>query len=357
MKKVVGSYLALFVMAGFVAGCAGTGTSSSGIMPSAQTPQQRTAAAPASASRASSGRMDQCGWWSCWAPRLVAPLAYDGTNFSVVPLKHCDFFDLLDAKPYRATASGPVVVSANINLTPPCSTGSKSERKPNWGWTPPTPPPRSLYIIGIQISGFSCFGIKHDGKRAHTSVRRAHDNDDWPVGIVAGPVSEGGTLSFPAFSPAFNLKAKDDYVFFVVDMPTVPEASPTPAPSPTPVPNSFNLLAPVSYGSGTFSIPGTKCGGGLGSSTSFVASANGPFVLPSAIVTLPNTCAPASGMVYLIAVEQPPGSSSSGPVNGWIVAGPDSATDSPWQFDAVTPGLVEQQGTSYAFYIGQLAGK
>jgi hypothetical protein len=216
-------------------------------------------------------------------------------------------------------------------------------------------------VIGIQISGFSCFGIKHDGKRARTSIRHANDNEDWPVGIVAGPVSETGTWSFPAFNPAFNLKAKSQYVFFVVDMPTVPETAPapTPTPVPTPAPNGvFNLIAPVSYSGGTFSIPsGTTCGSvGLGTASSFVASTNGPFVPPNTVITLPNTCAPASGLVYLIAVEQPSGGSGSS-ANGWIVAGADNATDSPWKLDVVTPGLVMQQGTSYGFYVGQLSGK
>ncbi|HTA40265.1 MAG TPA: hypothetical protein VK760_14370 [Candidatus Acidoferrales bacterium] len=354
-------------MAGFIAGCAGNGTTSSGIVPTAQTPQQQhVAAAPASASSASShasSRLDQCVWWSCWLPRLVAPLQYDGTNFSVVSLRNCNFFDLLDAKPYRATASGPVAVNGNINLTPPCSSsGPKVVRKGDgWGWPQPTPPPRSLYIIGIQISGFSCFGVKHDGRRAHTSVRQPHDNDDWPVGIVAGPVSENGAWSFPAFNPGFNLKAKSEYVFFVVDMPTVPGTAPAPTPTPvaTPAPNGvFNLVAPVNYSGGTFSIPsGTTCGSvGLGSASSFVASASGAFVSPSAVITLPNTCAPATGLVYLIAVEQPAGGSGSS-ANGWIVAGADSASDSPWLLDVVTPGLVMKQGTSYAFYVGQLAGK
>jgi hypothetical protein len=327
------------------------------MVPSASAPQSRLAAP---AVHTEGERQDGCGWWSCWAPELITPLAYNGTTFSVVPVRNCDGFDLLDAKPYTAPTSGPLALSGPVNLTPTCASNNdnRDTRKPDWGWNWPTPPPRSLYIFGIQISGYDCHGVKHDGSRAHSSVRHPRDGDDWPIAIVAGPVDpNASSWSFPAFSPGLTMKAKAQYVFYVVSLPTIAGSQPAPTPTPvvTPVPAPFTVLAPVNYdGVSTFSISKVTCGSVTSSSgTPYTATANGAFATPLSISLTP-TCSPGGGQLYLIAIVA--GGSSTTTPSGWIVANLPDASVSPWVFSSAGDTFLTQAGVQYEFFVGTLTG-
>ncbi|MBV8490212.1 MAG: hypothetical protein JO199_06740, partial [Candidatus Eremiobacteraeota bacterium] len=187
-------------------------------------------------------RHDQC--WFC-VPRIVTPLSFDGTNFTVPQNQKC--WDVFDAPVYKAPSSGALALNGPVTLPVTCAQNAGSSgygyggkmkhtsNRPadghggNWDWPTPSPANYSLYIVAIQIPTWNGWG--HDDVRKHLRERPRDFQDDDLVQIVAGPGAiNGNPWTLPQWYPQANLQAKGQYVFFLVAL--CSNDVPSPGPSP-----------------------------------------------------------------------------------------------------------------------------
>lgn len=335
----------------FVAGCAGTATS---------TYTTAVSNAPAvgtmhgdwwSCNRHSNARSD---WWGC-STILVEALAFDGTTFSPVK-SDCGHVGLEDAPVYTSSSSG-TLSAGTTTLSPVCVPHwrDRSDQGHHWGWWHGNHS-HGLYIVAYNVGS----------------------NDDDNRTIVAGPADvRASSWVFAPSAPGLTTRAGSSYVFFVAW--TVGAAAPTATPSPTPTPIStpppatFRLVAPVRWKNDAFSnVRVADCSNVTTSSApSYVASSSGAFAVTGS-VTLAPTCTPGSyEALYLIAVQVASGDGScsgskvipakrsprdSAVVDGWMIGGPAGSDASPWVFDTSGNAFVTQACANYAFFVGTLAG-
>ncbi len=343
---------AAFIFAVFIAaGCTGgPGNSVPASGPGASS-NATIAAQPSIAHPPAKKSNPLCESWCI--PRVIAPLAFDGTNFSIPSMRSC--WDIFNAPAYRAQSSGPLALNGPVDLPATCTNaaGSKAVRKhgaPNWGEALQ----QEFYIVAIQVPTWMG---GHDDVARRISKSPADFGEN--VALIAGPVDpSASSWSFAPLSPGLNMQAGASYVFYVIAL-CVP--APTPAPAPTPPPATFSLVAPLAFTGASFQIPDlfntNGCGNvGTGSAPPFTARGSGNFTLGVALVSLVPTCAPSVDEgLYVIAV-QAGSSAGGGTVQGWPVAGPADSLSAPWVFTPTPGTFVTQAGTSYSFFIGALAG-
>jgi hypothetical protein len=302
-------------------------------------------------------RPNDCGWFC--PPEIIAPLAYDGSTFSIARMESCH--DVLHAPIYTAPSSAPLTLPyGEVTLPPTCANNAYGRggdaKRSNRGW--PSQTPKQLYVIALHFPGWS-----HD--RSVDAQIAAHPRDlgDF-LTFVAGPAAiDGYPWNFYALLPGLTFEAGGKYVFYIAAIANGPtaEPSPTPTPVPTPTPLDYTLVAPLQYDGTTFSVPSTfnpayDCSSvSATTAPAYTAPASGLFPLSVASDSLAPICGPQTVAVRIIAV-QVAGAPSSGSVPGWSIMGPVPTSSNPWVFKP-NVNFVEVSGTQYAFFIasGQVA--
>ncbi|MBV8154491.1 MAG: hypothetical protein JOY98_08725 [Candidatus Eremiobacteraeota bacterium] len=378
MKKTI-LFVLFCVAVGVASGCSGGQSGSPFLSPGASAPAghgiRPLSVATPTPSPAPPPRI--CFW--CF-PRVVAPLSYNGSTFSLVPSPCWDPFD---APAYVAPSNAQLTLSAPVVLSPQCASNAegwhgdpfKNRRSPSW-WREPDGS-YQLYIVGVRVPWWA---PDHVGKRFE---KRPHDFDDL-VGLIGGPVNPSSTpWSFAPLSPGLTLQRNASYVFYVVALWTFgstasppPTAPPTPPPTPTPTPvptfppSAYTPLAPLSFDGTTFTLVSATCGNlnptsapafNATSQFSFNWSGSSPQTLGAQCAPCPHlamrphtveTPSPSpvvSGALYIVAYDLTAGGAPltvGGPLNNACPA-------STWTFAQAWPVPLATVGDNYALFVAR----
>lgn len=369
LRRTTVSSLAIILAGSLLAACSSSGTPAT----PAGGSMNAISSNPVASSHATSKRPHDDGGWG-WGLQVVAPLAFDGSNFSLAT-NPCDLFD---APIFSATSSSTLVSHAFGLTAPTCSQyGGWMKRShddgggdggPHSAHTAP-----ALYVIAIQLP--QGYGSGHD----HHYKARPHDFSSINVQLVAGPQALGATSwSFAPTLPTATTTAGSQYAFFVAA-----------------VTLSYTLDATLTFdGNGNFTEADNGCGhGGLNANNAPEWTSGITGTLPYHTQSLAAVCLPdnhgwgddaisrphdrptttpgnnpvpiVAGDLYIIGVNQV----SCGHDNrshddchdsGWsqdnaqVVAGSALPTDNPLVMTSGQPFMQVTAGTNYAFFVGQL---
>lgn len=188
-KSAVRSFLGLGIAAVIAAGC---GNGSMGPGPTAM---QNQSVRPASHVHFNG---NQCQGNSC-GYRLVAPLTYDGSEFTSAPQDCHGTLRLSDAPAYTAPSTTGLLFVDPTFVTPPCAGDGNALRPFTRTTSLPTPTPEPIITGDLYIVAFDVTGGGH-GSAIMVAGAADPASNPW----MFGPAPPGVTV-----------QGGDTYVFFV----------------------------------------------------------------------------------------------------------------------------------------------
>lgn len=348
--KTVAPFVALVLLALF-AGCTGGGLSNN-VVPAGPNGTGSASQTLSAAQAVTPDRALPCNRHNGCPAQLVAPLAFDGTTFSVNPhFRACGRSWIGGGRPYTATTTGTFMLASSVTLAAVCGRLAK--------------PNTQVYLAVAQKGG------RHGHGRALAVSDGGTTTFFTPLG---GPVNwTDSPWTFAPIAPGINMTAKSKYVFFLV---AVANSTPTPPPSATPTPSgNYVLLQPMSYDGTTFAPVANQCfHGDPHDAPPYVAPTSGPLAIPAAVTVTP-TCVPSPlpsfsplPQLYMVAIQLGDDDAKRASkrehlrafklpmdfhlgVPAVAIAGPANIPDNPWSFAPDAPGLTMTGGASYVFFI------
>jgi hypothetical protein len=279
---------------------------------------------------------------------LVAPLIFNGRDFSIAKIGSCKNLGLGAGKGYLAPRSGRFMLKGNVTLPATC--------------VPKSIPRTSKLFLAATWAGAT-----------HRSAAGAFDVVD-STGKRAGFVPIGGPANWKGsvwtFRPVgfgFSVRAHAKYTFFIVSTQGTTTST-----------GNFVLLQPLSFDGANFSVVPNACfQGDPEDAPPYTAPTSAPLVVPTPGVVITPTCVPSPlpsisplPQLFIVAVDVSDNADSAhvnyharshtlkmSPQDDFFgvpateIAGPVNVTDNPWTFAPDSPGLTMVAGTSYAFFI------